>query len=322
MVASSALAARLAVHESRATAAQGPVAPSARGPFSRCQVLHGDDAGPPRGRPARARSAEQRHLLQRPPRPLPPRAAAYAPGADRAAVRRWPGHAAVALPSCIQRTDCDEATARLADRAAGGAIEPFETRAGSVTPQTAQSSSSPVRSLSRISGGSNGGQPGCGGGFPQPVRNTRRLTACTAGPLGDAMAWLARSVTRRVMPAARSCRGRRDSPGSTTMPHAVDGQAGLGDAGREDDLAGARGAQGAAPRAGRLGRANRAACGAPPSPAGSKPLGGALDLAHARQEREHIASHSPRQARVRIAAAIASSMRSFAARPICLRSIG
>ena len=119
--------------------------------------------------------------------------------------------------------------------AAGGGSSQASV-AASVAPQQASSSASGARSASRISAGACGGSAACCRLGPQSVAHAGRRAAGAAAAL----------VGRRARDAhglepAHAARGIEAlatlEPRVDDDAHAVDGEAGLGDVGRDDDLA-------------------------------------------------------------------------------------
>ena len=112
----------------------------------------------------------------------------------------WPCGVGRPSPSSASSA-IDRARASCTAASVGGSSQ--RSARGSATPQIAQSSVSADRSASRISGGSKRGSPAVAAsshsryatpGICRAARPARCVTA----------AWLARSVTSRVIPAARS----------------------------------------------------------------------------------------------------------------------
>jgi len=142
------------------------------------------------------------------------------PHSSRRAVRGARGSAAMLRPKAVGRIRASTApSARrfclATARWATGGVSSHASEAGSVTPQTASCSASPVRSASRISARMCGRMPfSCSFAhrrqqMPGSVRPAR--PARWAAPASDT-----RSVTRRVRPLAGSKRVRRARPLSTT----------------------------------------------------------------------------------------------------------
>ena len=174
---------------------------------------------------------------------------------------------------------------RASARAAAGGGSRKGRRAGSASPQPRQVRSRLDKSASRISGGSWAGKRVEGGFFPQAVGGAGALAGGAAGALGDGGAGGALGDEAGEADAAIVAR----AAGEAAVDHRrdmVEGDAGLGDGGREDELAGAGSGRG---EGGALGGGIDLAVEAVKDDVGrqgSKRIGGALDLGHAGKEGE------------------------------------
>ena len=186
---------------------------------------------------------------------LRPRSA-YGRGAAAAAARRWRGRAAVGRPPSSSAPSAEQALARLVDRGGGRRIEPAQLARIGDAPDRAIEQQARDRSASRISGGSKRGRL-CGRRLlPEAVDPARPLPAGAAGALGDR--GLAGALGDQPGEAGGAVVARAaGEAGIDDDADPVEGQAGLGDRGGEDELAAARRRRRRSRRAGRRDRGCR-----------------------------------------------------------------